>query len=614
MRQLHGLLALWVALPPFAVLWQQEEGQVLFVLYRQPKLAAIAILGWLFLALFAWRHLWRREPLTVAGRCGLPHPLVALRSWPGAPWLLAFVVYMACTGLWVRVASNYRYELRQYVLLVALTLCLGLWLRQDARARHIVLQALTLSLALVAAVGCLQAFVPVPWLSPINPDIGAVHPSFMGYKNPMALALLGQIFLVVQQATAGPRKTLWRLVLAMELVYLATLGSRTSYAALGLAGVYWGVLVVHRGLQTGQLDWRRWTAVGLTVASILVGAFTLHPVARQKIASVQEYVTAPTRYLDSDRGIYLRNTIHMARHHPWGVGLGDWQTHYPVYRVVGRDVAFDDRFQVRRAHSDHVQFLGEGGWPGALLWLGFALTLGVAAHRRAWRQGSAESMALAAQWLALLVAMGSDYLLELPYNKFQFFLLLALFWSASGRDVDEASSNGEASLGAAASSGSEEPGWDPPTWLRGAVTAAVLIAMMGSLFHYGQLLRRVQAVASIAQPYTQWASGEASAWPQVLQQLGRDESTVRFAAGETKTLHKDFVMLAHIALAAGQSPQALHYGQRALDYHPYFTSAFRLLAEASQDPEDKARWQGHYDAVMHHATDGWPVTQSSNDP
>lgn len=596
-QPLHGLLVLWVALPPFAVLWQQAEGQVLFVLYRQPKLAAIAFLGWLLLALFAWRHLWRREPLAVTGPGGLPHPLHVTRSWPGASWLLAFLVYMALTGLWVQVPSNYRYELRQYVLLGTLTLCLGLWLRRDSRARRLVLRAMTLSLALVAVIGCLQAWVPIPWLSPINPDIGAVHPSFMGYKNPMALALLGQIFLVVQQATAGPYKVFWRLVLVMELAYLATLGSRTSYAALALAGLYWGLLMAHRAWREGEPEWRRWGMAGLTVTVVLVGAFSLHPVARQKIASVQEYVTAPARYLDSDRGIYLRNTVHMARHHPLGVGLGDWQTHYPVYRAVGRNVAFDDRFQVRRAHSDHVQFLGEGGLPGALLWAGFVLSLGLAAHRRAWRLRDTESMALAAQGVALFAAMGSDYLLELPYNKFQFFLFLMLFWSAPGKG-DEG----------ARSFGAEAPEWNPPTWLRGAVTAAVLIAMVSSLFHYGQLLRRVQATASIAQPYGQWASGEAAAWPRVLRQVHLDGTTVQDGGGETKTLHKDFVMLAHIALAAGQRTQAEQYGRRALDYHPHFTSAFRLLAEASRDPAAKIRWRGHYDTVMHQTTDGWPET------
>lgn len=573
---------------------------MLFVLYRQPKLAAVALLGWLLVALFVWQHVWRRGPLGKDGATLGTRDLVSLGKRPGALWLLAFLVYMAATGFWVRVVSNYRYELRQYVLLAVLTVCLYLWLQRDPRARLVLRYSLMLSLAVVSAVGLLQAMLPIPILSPINPQIGAVNPSFMGYKNPMALALLGQLFLVARQVKEGPKRWFWGSILALELIYLATLGSRTSYFALMVAGLYLAVVMWGGGRESPRpsLEPRVWLGA-LGLVAVFCGVLALHPIARQKATSVLSFVAAPSSYLQSDRGIYLRNTLNMASHRPWGVGLGDWQTHYPVYRMHGRDVAFDDRFQVRRAHADHVQFLGEGGWPGAILWAGFVISLLIGAHRRAWG-GSAEgthsaSPFFAAQWVALFVAMGSDYLLELPYNKFQFFLILALFWSADASDYQ-------------ASSGqrmSKDVAVGRKTLLRASLMAAVLVAMVSGLFHYSQLLRRSYAAASIGQAHARWAAGDATAWPAVLRQTALHESTLVLMAGDTKTLHKDFLSLAHIAMVAGRREEAISYGDLSLRHHPFYSSAFKLMKELATTSSEERAWQEGYDFLMHRAASGW---------
>ena len=94
--------------------------------------------------------------------------------------------------------------------------------------------------------------------------------------------------------------------------------------------------------------------------------------------SAAAYAASPRTYLESDRGVYLRNTLNMARYRPFGVGLGDWQSQYPVFRSVRRSADFTDQgleVQVRRAHSDHVQFLGEAGWPGFVLWLAYGISI-----------------------------------------------------------------------------------------------------------------------------------------------------------------------------------------------------------------------------------------------
>lgn len=582
---------------------------MLFVLYRQPKLAAVGMLGWVFVSLFAWHHLWQRAPLGVGEVLAWRH-LRELWQRPGARWLLAFVMYMAATGSWVRVAANYRYEIRQYGLLLPLVGCLYWTISRSPRARRLVQLSLMLSLAAISALGCLQALTPIPWLSPINPQIGAFNPSFMGYKNPMALAVLGQIFLVAGYARADSRPWLWRFILVMELGYLATLGSRTSYFALAVAGAYLAVLLFRQGRREGSatpVGGRRWVppwlgALGLVV--VFCGVLLAHPVGRHKAMSAVTLVASPTGYLESDRGIYLRNTLNMALHNPWGVGLGDWQTHYPLYRLHGRDVAFDDRFQVRRAHADHVQFLGEGGWPGAFLWAGFILSVWIAVHRRGWRSPttgtSSTTPFLAAQWTALAVAMGFDYLLELPYNKFQFFVVLALIW---------ASTHAPRGKTAVSPSGQGGPEVNPPsggqTLFRGLVVVVALLAMVGHLTYYTQLLGRSLAAASIAQVYGRWAAGESTAWPELQRRISLHGATLMTSPGDSKTLHRDFLGLAHVAMAGGLPERARDLAIQALDHHPHYTPAFRLMGELAASPEERSRWQEGYEFVMERAEDGW---------
>jgi O-antigen ligase len=156
-------------------------------------------------------------------------------------------------------------------------------------------------------------------------------------------------------------------LLAVELVYLISLQSRTSYAALAGASVFLAVLpAVRSGRRALRAALAIAAAVGLLTAAGLADAG-----ARQRIRSLLAYVAHPASYLESDRGTYLLNSLNMVRCHPWGIGLGDWQTQYPVYRLHHRYVYFSATEQVNKAHSDHIEIFAETGWPGLFLWLGF---------------------------------------------------------------------------------------------------------------------------------------------------------------------------------------------------------------------------------------------------
>ncbi len=583
-RWLLGWLALVVAAPAIAWLYGTRRGEVTFVLYREPKLVAAAVLGWTFLAAWAWAK--RRDVGTA--------DLIEMLQRPPMLALAAFLSYLALTRLWVRVPENHFYEANQYALLFPLLVTLLVWQKRDARVARTVRRALVASLALVTAVGVVQRFVPIPVLSPIDLGIGVHHPSFMGYKNPMALSLLGQLFLlagmVFKPGADRRRRIALGLLLAAELVYIASLQSRTSIFGL-LAGALW-LVALHLARRPSR---RQLLGVlgGLTAVALVFGvALGSSERTRQKARSVASYLARPAAYLVSDRGTYLRNTVRMARHHPLGVGLGDWQTHYPVYRPYQRETRFSDEIQVRRAHSDHVQFLGEAGWPGLTLWGAFLALLLAAPTRRALRRGDRQALFTSAQLAALIAAMGTDYLIELPYNKLQLFLVAFLALADHGRNTPRCTLRRR------------------PVMLALAVllsaTAVVQVVYHVSLAKKAALAAAftrtyLEAVEPAPSPTGPFSAAQLAA----LATVARDEPAFLRLAGHTKTLHRDYLVLAHTAYLLGRRDAALALTDKALDLHPYFPNALRWMAVIAGDEAASQRWLEAYEQVMHTATDGF---------
>lgn len=187
---LAALLATSIVVPALAISWGTLNGRLAYILYREPKLIALTVLGWSLVSAFLWCH-WRQ--------------LCSLEVWktfsrPPVLLLALFVGYLMTTGLWVRVKENFAYELNQYLLLLPLLLMLLIWVDRDPLVADLVRNSLIAGAALITIAGLIQWFVPIPLLRPIDPQIGAPHPSVMGYKNPAALAVLGQIFLLTQCA------------------------------------------------------------------------------------------------------------------------------------------------------------------------------------------------------------------------------------------------------------------------------------------------------------------------------------------------------------------------------------------------------------------------------
>ena len=576
-------------LSAIAVGFGTRDGEVVFMMYRQPKLLAIQLLGWLFVLLYVW---WRRDAFGTVVRGLGRDTLPAL--------LVGFIGLLVLSLVWATVRWNSLYELLQYAVLLAVFLVIVEWARDDDRVRLDVVLGMVVAMAVATVVGLVQARWAIPFLSPIDPQFGVENPSLMGYKNPMAQALLAQIyllaFLVFRRGSdaAACRRRAIRLglgvLLVVEMAYLGTLQSRAVYTALILTAP---VLI-------GVLAWRalreRRVVAAVVALTLMVGAFAVGvatvPGARERLSSIGEVLGSGIDILGEDRPVYASNTLVMVRDRPFGVGVGNWQVLYPVYRSHGRGVAFSEEMQVRRAHSDPVQFLGEAGWQGLGLWvalLGAGVLLSWTRYRR---DGDDLSLFVGFQIAAVAVAGTFDYIMDLPYGKLQVVLLLALAAAAQPARSHQ-----------------------PPQRRSRTIPIALTVVAVLALFYTVALTNRSFEAATIRETYERHGlatanpgrltNGQRSGAVQ-LDLLGR-----RFESllGQDKTFHKDFLILAHAAWLNGDPDRAAHLAGRSLELQPYYPNALRFLAMLYQDtdPELAARYAATYDYVLNQATEGFRI-------
>ncbi|RLE28707.1 MAG: hypothetical protein DRJ61_15930 [Acidobacteria bacterium] len=550
-----------VVIPPLAVFFGSGGEGPSFVLYREPKLVAMAVLGWLFLSTF----FVSKTPSIDRG------DFLAVLRCPEILILGAFVGYMALTGVWGRVYENFLYEINQWSLLFVLLVTLLVWDRSLSSLSARVEDFLLASLAIVSGISIIQLVIPIPFLSPVWPSSGILHTSTMGYKNPFALAILGQLFLLTGRCLGSRRTTFLRIACGVcavgELVLLLSLGSRSSVSGLLVATVVLVVLWSVALLRTGS--YRRFLLAVLVGLAVVSGIVTVGGWFQQsRVNSMMEIAASPGTYLGTDRGIYLLNTLEMVQEHPLGVGAGDWQTFYPIFRRHSPGVAFSLETQVRRAHSDPVQILGELGWPGLILWALFLGTVGTKLLRSFFADPNTTSAFHIAQMTALVVAGLTDYLLETPYNKFQFVLVLFLVMAPLSRE--DSCRGGSPHLGIPK--------------LMGLV---VLLAAVSNVTYSISLGMKIQVSGQIRAFAQQRDIGVLIAnRRRFINELDRRFSNL---PGHIKTFYKDHLVLGDQELRMGNLERARHNIEIALELHPYNPNAYLLQAEAATSPAQAER-------------------------
>lgn len=564
----HRLMTGIVALVPLAI-WAGREGDVAFLLYRAPKDIAVQLAIWVLVAIAISRL---ANPVEQLRRAAAKAPLILL---------LAHVGWSAASLLWATAPVLGRANLLHWLTAALAALAATALIEAGGETtRRALMTGWCLAAGILTLLALLQALGLLPWLAPIDPEIAKTFPATLGWKNPAAHLIAAQIFLLAgltwtaweQKRPAAIRFFLAGLFLA-ETFYLVSLQSRTTLVGFGL-----GALVLLAALPA---RFRRGRNLGLAlaVAGVIAAALVLTPAARSRAASLLDLVANPSAYLETDRGQYLRTTLRMVEEHPFGVGLGSWQSEYPVHRVS--TFGADAEFEVRQAHSDWVQHLGEGGFLGLALWAAFWLALLRAAWRQ--RQENLPRLLLLAQTVTVLVCGLTDYVVEMPLFRLYLAILVALVVARPTAEGEEVS---------------REPMRSPN--LRATALVSVLLL---ALLHLA------------------WATATTvAAWQEAALQAhsrGRIDPARVFELTEslrrlpkaTATEHRAFLFAASVALRAGELEKARRYLDLAAARSPWDPIGYQLragLESLESRPAEAERWLECRRKLEQESVDGHP--------
>lgn len=565
----HRLMAGILALVPL-VIWAGREGDVVFLLYRAPKDVAVQLAAWILVAIAVSRLV---NPVEQLRRAAAKAPLILL---------LAHVGWSAASLLWATAPVLGRANLLHWLAAALAALAATALIEAGGETtRRALIAGWCLAAGILTLLALLQALGLLPWLAPIDPEIAKTFPATLGWKNPAAHLIAAQIFLLAgltwtaweQKRPAAIRFFLAGLLLA-ETFYLISLQSRTALVGFGLGGLVLLVALPAR--------FRRGRSLGLAlaVAAAIAAALVLTPAARSRAASLLDLVAKPSAYLETDRGQYLRTTLRMVDEHPFGVGLGSWQSEYPVHRVS--TFGADAEFEVRQAHSDWVQYLGEGGFLGFAIWAAFWLALLRAAWRQ--RQENLPRLLLLAQTGTVLVCGLTDYMVEIPLFRLYLAILVALVVARPAAEEEEVS---------------REPMLSPN--LRATALVSVLLL---ALLHLA------------------WATATTvAAWQEAALQAhsrGRIDPARVFELTEklrrlpkaTATEHRAFLFAASVALGNGELEKARRYLDLAAARSPWDPIGYQLrarLESLESRPAEAERWLECRRKLEKESVDGHPA-------
>jgi O-antigen ligase len=277
-------------------------------------------------------------------------------------------------------------------------------------------------------------------LSPFGPFFNRDH--FAGY---MELLVCLPVALIMTRYARGEKGLLYGVAATMMGMATVFTLSRAGMISL-LAELAFLVALSYRHFRSAHVnrsESKRGIVVGSAAAAAVMAAIIAGVVwigAKPVINRIatgdpgnSDMYKAQTFY--SMRGEIWENTWAVIRHHPlMGVGLGAFETAYPIY---SRDNGMGGI--VAEAHNDYLQILADAGIVGAALALWFIVAIFRAVARGVRSQDRLLAgivLGAGAGLFGLLVHSVFDFNLHLPSHAL-LFLLLSMVVSRIGATVDQ---------------------------------------------------------------------------------------------------------------------------------------------------------------------------------
>jgi O-antigen ligase len=262
--------------------------------------------------------------------------------------------------------------------------------------------------------------------------------ALLGNANDVGSALL-PVFIaaVVASAAVTRKRSRWLYGVPAALVLFVIFFSRSTTASIAAVAVL---------LTIGLLLRPRATAVAAALLASIAVVLVLFPAPRRAITGVVPTDREQIERAFGGRIAAYAAAVRMARDHPLtGIGPGTFSYNYFRYKIeVDRDHPRLYRLPLvwESAHSDHLEFLAEGGVPAYLLFVAaLALIAGTWTRRRApdaspARRASSLLGPALASGVAVLTIAQYPFQLASATIPILFLAALALAWSRRDEKSD----------------------------------------------------------------------------------------------------------------------------------------------------------------------------------
>ena len=288
-----------------------------------------------------------------------------------------FVLFSCISGFWANTLSESIFENSKLIISFFVFLISYYCFKKD---KDYFLNTLIKLAILMVAIEFLLVLYQLSFLKSFNKEELYQVYGANSHKNLLSSFLFINLFFLIVGIIR--MKTIWKylsiICVVLNLAIIALLQTKAVWIALVLSGVLIVLLIFYQ-----RIKWNfnlKWVII---IAVIVINVFFvfIQPQIIKKGLAYNEITAiesnnANKKELDNERLQLWDKTYYMIKQHPLlGVGMGNWQIHFPDATLKGMYRAEDLNYTFQRPHNDVLWIIAETGFIGFNLFLIFIVSL-----------------------------------------------------------------------------------------------------------------------------------------------------------------------------------------------------------------------------------------------
>jgi O-antigen ligase len=289
----------------------------------------------------------------------------------------SFVLFSCISSFWANTLSESIFENSKLIISFFVFLISSYCFKKD---KDYFLQALIKLTILIVFIEFFVVLHQLSFLKSLNKEELYQVYGANSHKNLLSSFLFINLFFLI--IGIARMKTLWKYIsiccLILNILIIALLQTKAVWIALVLSGVLFVLLIFYQRIKWNfNLKWL------MIIAVIVINVFFvfIQPQIIKKGLAYNEITAIESnnvnkKELDNERLELWDKTYYIIKQHPLlGVGMGNWQIHFPDATLKGMYRAEDLNYTFQRPHNDVLWIIAETGFIGFNLFLIFIVSL-----------------------------------------------------------------------------------------------------------------------------------------------------------------------------------------------------------------------------------------------